>query len=51
MEKKKANQTPPSLPKDQPTSERIRDAERSLRSEDKEPDVLQKALDFINRKR
>ena len=51
MEKKKANQTPASLPKDKPTSERLRDAERSIGPEDKEPNALQKALDFINRKR
>ena len=51
MEKKKADQTPASLPKDQPASERLRDAEHSLRPEVKEPNAFQKALDFINRKR
>jgi len=51
MENKKADQTQASLPKAQPASKRLSDAEHSLRQEDKEPNAFQKALDFINRKR
>jgi hypothetical protein len=47
----KADKKPSSSPKDQPISERLRDSERSLKQEDKEPNALQKALDFFNRKR
>ncbi len=52
MQEKKADEKPPSSPRNQPTAERLRDTERSLKQEDKKPSgYLEAALAFLHRKR
>ena len=52
MKEKKTDQKPAFSPSDKPVSERLTDAEKSLKQEGNETsEPLQKALAFFNRKR